>query len=660
METTANTEFEKHDPKRNWIGLFCFLTALSGTVLLYRDYQLSYESSGEVLATIERKDLRVRKRPSSSYVWQEASPNQDVRRKEYIQTGDGSAAIVRFTNGKVLELGENSLIFIDNTEDLSLSFLKGTGLVKQDGKDAKITKDASGKTKIEELSVQLSKPENLETILSQGEKTNVKFSWIKQGGSDLDAILEVASTPEFKGKTIQVAVRDASNSLLRLSTGKYYWRITSQGAPVSAVKQFNVYELAKINPTSPHLTQVSVLSPRTQTKFKWSAPSSISDGSAAKFQMELSRNEDFDEPRTIDIDPRTGFTSIQQLEAGPLFWRIKSILGNQSVTGNVAKLEVKKIDEIDLKWENLKEGSTLQLEQGKPIQISWMSSVQSDEVSYELKLKQQSGSGAVKSQVTQESIATLSGVTPGFYEVSLTAKIAEQEVAKAKSIRVSVLTDSVIKIKSPEMNKKYEYWDDVPEVLASWEKDPLTESGYQFIIEAADSVGFEKTFFEDRLSGKTESRFKPRNKNGKTFWRVKLINPDGQTVKMSTIQQFEVAPFPPPEQPQLIGFDMNDQVFKIDNPDQQPVLSWSKVDRAKKYELQVYRVEQKREPKLILDKETQDLRLALGQLDEGEYRFVIRAIDQLGRKGKTTEMKKFSVTYGNLLEAPESLTEEVQ
>ncbi|MCM0604889.1 MAG: hypothetical protein KA715_02240 [Xanthomonadaceae bacterium] len=660
METTANTDFQKDDPKRKWIALLCFFVALTGSVLLYRDYIQSYESTGEVLATIERKDQRVRKRPSSSYVWQEATLSEEVRRKEYVRTGEGSAATVHFNNGKTLELGENSLILVDNTENLSLSFLQGTALVKEGGKDSKISKDESGNTIVEELSVQLAKPDNLETIISQGEKTEVHFSWTAQGVASKEVVLEISSSPEFKGKTTQVSVGSNNEGKLKFSAGKFYWRIKSAGVAVSAVKQFNVFELAKITPTAPNNTSVSVLSPKTQIKFKWNIPSSMNENTRGKFELELSSNEDFKNPKVIEIDPRTGFTTIQDLESGRQFWRIKSVLGSQFVTSTVANVDIKNTNQIDLKLENIKEGSVIQLEQDKPISVSWQSSVKSEEIVYELKLKQQGGSGTEKIIKTGDTVSPVFSLQPGFYEVSVSALVLDKVISTAKPVKISLLTDSVINIKSPEMKKKFEYWDESPSINMAWEKDPLVESGYQFKFEASDSVGFEKTTAEEVLGGKTEIQIKPKNKNGKTYWRVKLINPDGQTVKMSSIQQFEVLPFPPPEQPVVQGLESGGEIFKVETPNQVPVLVWNKADRANKYELQVFKVDNKNQPKLVLDKETTDLKLTLSQLEEGEYKFSVRAVDQLGRKSKMSDQKKFNVSYGNLLEAPESLTEEVQ
>lgn len=660
METTANTEFVKDDPKRPWIGLFCFLTASLGAYLLYKDYQTSEDATGDVLATIERKDQKVRKRPSASFVWQEAGIKQDVHRKEYIQTGDGSAAIVRFNNGKVLELGENSLILVDNIEDLSLSFLKGTGLVKADGKDAKITKDETGKARVEELSVQLLKPENLDTLLAQNEKLETVFSWRMQGETKKQAVIEISSVAEFKGKTNKIQSNTPSETKVALKNGKYYWRVVIDGTPVSGVKQFNIIQLAKLNPVSPKNTSLSVLSSKTQIKFKWNNFGSVQDNLNGTYQLELSENEGFKNPKTINIDPRTGFTNLSELEKGHYYWRIKTSYAGHHVVGDVAKVEIKTIDQLELALENIKEGAIIAFDQQKPLQFSWKSSISSEEVKYELKLKQESGSRFEKTMSTHETSSFVPGLTPGYFEAKVVALVGDKKIGESKPVKFSLLTDAAIKIKSPVENQKFEYWDDLPEIKLSWEKDPLVDQGYKYILDVADYQTFEKIVFTENLSGKTEKNYTPKSRANKQYWRLKLINPEGQTVKVSAIQSYELTHFPPPAAPTKLALESGGDVFKVENDSDQPTLIWDKLDQAKKYTLQVYKVENERSSKLVLERELTETKLKLSGLGEGDYRFSVRGIDQLGRKGTPSEFRKFSVSFGGILEAPESLTEEVQ
>ena len=96
-----------------------------------------------------------------------------------------------------------------------------------------------------------------------------------------------------------------------------------------------------------------------------------------------------------------------------------------------------------------------------------------------------------------------------------------------------------------------------------------------------------------------------------------------------------------------------------------PVASWSEVRDAEAYELTLYSgaANGGRDPasgRILMRKIVPKTSFELKGLGPGQYLWTVKAIDRLKRRGSPMALRSFSVTYGEVLGAPESVSPEVQ
>ena len=166
------------------ITLVCILGAASGSYLLWRDLNgVGAAGQGVPMARVEKREAKVKRKPKSSYVWSNVQLDDNLYRRDSVQTSSGSAAALRLTDGSLLEMGENSLVIIDDIGNLSLNFSKGEVILrKSDGAESKLRISQDGKTSFEDFAIRIVKPESLARyfIFANGQKhdtTTVEFNW---------------------------------------------------------------------------------------------------------------------------------------------------------------------------------------------------------------------------------------------------------------------------------------------------------------------------------------------------------------------------------------------------------------------------------------------------------------------------------------------------
>lgn len=612
------------------------------------------------MAKVERKDYRVRKRPATSYVWEEVKVDQDVFRKEYVQTGEGSTAIVKFSNGKVIELKENSLIIVDDSDDLSLNFLKGTGVLKGVGKDAQITKNAQGQTQILEFKAKLLAPLNLSNMVVVGSTGKIEHQWSTAMPLKDSATLEVSKTPDFSSaKTQKIPIQGKNTALAAYSTGRYYWRLVEDQKPISDVNEFKIVEAPSIKAVFPSDNQsIKVLSEQTISQFRWSINGSLPENTSHRTWIEISNSADFKNPIRKDVDLKFGFTKIFGIKNGKYFWRIHSEIAGTAINSPTTPFSVEQISRIQIDLLQPEDGLALQKQ--KLPRFSWKTDLQSEEIRYELELKELVANQKTIKHETRDPGFVLPRIESGTYHWKVSAFIGNQKIGETSSRKISFFDESPLRLKKPAADQKFEYWDTRPELAFEWESDALTSKGYEYQLEISDSKDFKNVVYSKKLDREMIDGVDLPAQGSQFFWRVNLIDSNGLVAKASAIQAFSMAVFSAPEAPKTAGLETGGEVFKVQETDADPVLVWSPVNHARRYELLVYRIAPGKSPELILTEETDANRFKLSKLGEGEYQFTIRGIDSLKRKGQAMAYKKFKVDFGDLLPPPESLTEEVQ
>src|SRR5688572_5700990 len=102
------------------VTISCLASGLFAAWELYHELQgRGGTSSGTPIAVVETREESVRRRSADSYVWTGLTRGDSLYRKDSVQVGPESAASIRLSSGAILEIGENSLIVLDDLRDLS-------------------------------------------------------------------------------------------------------------------------------------------------------------------------------------------------------------------------------------------------------------------------------------------------------------------------------------------------------------------------------------------------------------------------------------------------------------------------------------------------------------------------------------------------------------
>lgn len=227
---------------------------------------------GPVLGKIERREATVRRKPSSGFIWEGLTEGSDLYRKDYVQTGPDSQALIRLNDDVTLELEENSLVIIEDVGDLALNFLKGGGVLRSKTGESQIEAGLNGaQAKITQSRYQTTEPKPLSEIITTSSAVDVSFAWAKQDTEKSSGlVLEVSRSEGFDpGATQRVSVGAAANTKLKLEKGRYFWRMVENGKPVSSA---SVFQISVVPTLHAHAPMGAVVRPegRSHLSFQWS------------------------------------------------------------------------------------------------------------------------------------------------------------------------------------------------------------------------------------------------------------------------------------------------------------------------------------------------------------------------------------------------------
>ncbi|MEK6706256.1 MAG: FecR domain-containing protein, partial [Bdellovibrionota bacterium] len=283
------------------VALVCGACALIGACFLYLDMNEGGGiGQGESMATVLRRDAKVRRKPASSYIWRNILERENVYKRDSLQTGEASAAVVKLNDGSLLEIGENSLIVVDDLEKVNLNFLKGSVVIKDSGGDKKITVGSDGKAKVEELSVRLTKPEALAVFyVNEGHRKTIQLAWQLKKAAEVGPIyFQLGHERGFSKTKTQVKELKAdalSATSIEVPPGRYFWRIvsnsTGNSVPLSQVRQFSVVEARALKPLWPiGQEKIRIWGNESAIQFRWQEALSRN---VSRHAVEISDRADF-------------------------------------------------------------------------------------------------------------------------------------------------------------------------------------------------------------------------------------------------------------------------------------------------------------------------------------------------------------------------------
>ena len=329
--------------RTGFVSMVCLFGASLGGYRLYLDLNESGQvGHGEPVGKVERREAAVRRKLGSSYVWTKVLPNEELYLKDSIQTGPASAASIRLNDGSVLDIGESSLVVMDDTQNIALGFVRGSAVVHKADGDAKISVGKDGKAKVEELQVRLIKPESLTRFFVTGNqevaKRSILFSWdARSNGQSANFQVQVSKDRSFSEEFTQSrspAEPNAKQVSVELGSGNYFWRVLSGGAPQTETRQFRVIRVASIQVVYPANDDMVTAIPDQGLQFRWvpfhggGSDSEDSDESKAKMgnhEIEIASDPQFKKiVSSTSIEVINGIATYKGLAEGKYSWRIKS------------------------------------------------------------------------------------------------------------------------------------------------------------------------------------------------------------------------------------------------------------------------------------------------------------------------------------------------
>lgn len=666
------------------VGLLCFAGASTGAYLLYRDInQGGARGLGAPMAKLERRENKVRRKPSNSFAWSNAQLDEQLYRRDSVQTGAAAGAAVRFNDGTMIELGENSLIVIDDLQKLSLDFLKGAVVVHSAQGDRRVTVGKDGKARFEELPIRLVKPEPLARFFAPArEARKIHFAWEARPGQDaaLEAGFSVQVSPDrgFRGPRTRLYPYRGARTLEAdqpLAEGTYFWRLVSAAGDqaLTDVSQFRVIAANALVPVAPAGGEkLTVFGEETSTQFRWRPPED-SDGGAtqsAEHQLFVARDAQFKSVVAREtVNATGGVATLRNLPAAPLYWRLISRYGELAVSSGSERFELDRAQRPTISLTLPEDRKTL--ERTPTLRLSWASDSQG--LTYVLEIQGSQGASVLSTRVTTKGFVW-KDPPAGAYRWRVTAVHGTENAAETGWRTFSVFEGKPLALTAPARAAEIYYWEKPVGFDLSWSPDSLLESrsGYAYQVVYAHDAEFKDAKLGPKVRDTSVASSKLGISAGAAapsdyYWKVQLVDESGQTIKASEPWRFAYGPHPALQAPRALG-PVPQTVFNLGTSPENPVASWAPVKDAEGYELTLLapapsvpgRAPANVEPRVVYQTTTDKTTVELKDLKPAGYTWTVRAIDRNRRKGQPMPAVPFTVTYGDLLSPPKILTPEVQ
>lgn len=652
--------------------MLCLNGAAAGGTLLYRDMTgTGMSGQGAPIAQVLQAEKRVKRRLASSYIWNAVQAEQQLFRRESVQTGPESQAVIRLADGTTVEVRENSLVVIDETKNLMNSFIQGSLILHQESGDSVMTAGSDGTVQIRELTAQLLSPSLSEIFFTtKGIPTKIHFEWKLRSGP----------SPERNSPIAVQISRDASFQKLQtltdptaeLPTGRHYWRIvqTKDGQreePISAVAQFSVVKAAPLTLTAPSDGErVEFFGDQATLEFRWvdrpghSGKRSANVIEKVDHQLEISDDPKFEKIIAAKrVSASSQIARMSGLPMGSLFWRIRSKWGPVNVESPMQTFRIERAARLPIELLTPRDEATLP---ESPLRLSWRGGRQGAESRYSVEVESTiPGRKFSKVESTHSGGISMASLSPGAYRWRVKAFSNTDVSGESEWRDFSIARGGAVTLKTPLLNQRIVYWKDPIVFRFQWEPDLLvtTEgSANTYELELSDQADFRNPTMKKQSRAESISSSEIALKPGAYHWRLKVLDESGAVLKTSTPFQFTYGTHPVLGVPATASPAHETKLNPLDL-ETDPVLSWSSVEGAVSYELVVTR-QVRNEKRLWLRQVTADTSITLKDAPEGIYTWSVRALDPLDRLGDALSERKLILDAGEPLAPPKTLTQEVQ
>jgi hypothetical protein len=367
--------------------LSCLGLGVGSAVLLLQDLSdVAGVRGGKRLGEVGQSLGAVRQRTPTSLLWRFLASGQGLYLRDTIQVGPESFASLKLDNGSTLEIGENSLVVLEEVTGLDFQILRGSLVVRSADGDQSVEAQGKNPPKIQKFPFQLVRPGAFQKIyVGSGTTslTSIQFQWKGLGANQ--SVVEISRSKKFDEVVASAHVRTADSEEIKIpaETGTYYWRIASEGVGFSTTRAFEVIKVAPLEALFP-LDGQKVGMDSMGVRFTWTTPPSLQGiVERAQHVLEVSRKSNFSERiKSVPITWDQSEIYVHDLPVGKLHWRIASQYDKISEVTPAHKIETfslqrspANVSSQDLYLKVLRSPSehTLSAEGPAPILLEWQS-----------------------------------------------------------------------------------------------------------------------------------------------------------------------------------------------------------------------------------------------------------------------------------------------
>lgn len=612
----------------------------------------------EKFGTVSYSKASVRRKKSSKFSWFSIGPNSVVAVNDSIKTGPDSAAIIEMKNGGSLEVGENSLVILKDTDSISNDFIRGSLIIRDSKGDRKINVDESGKRTEEKLSYRWIEPVLQQEYVTPPQRPlKLGFKWLEGANAKKaelrDIVFEVSTRENFlESLTTSVKLDKLERSYTQeLLPGKYFYRLRSvEGEPFTETRVVKITELSPLN-VSP--LEITTFGTKANVQLTWTLPKAVQSlYSSGQHSLEVSNSTKFETIlMTQEISPLSGKTSILDLPLGQYYVRIKSSIRSLELFGANASLRLTKTKKMQI--EALTPLRSAIADMSQPIEFQWTAEpITADQITYLLELRDE-GTQVLSQKLTQSRYVWTAS-KEGKINYSISAYLGDEKIAQSKEIEFSVGLPRNIIIASPRNGQDFVSWPDKGGIKFQWSSK--TKKNFEsYNLDFSKTEDFEKLEASQKLRVPEFILSYDNVKEGRYYWRVMATADDGSR-EQSKVYSFNY------EYPELLPATNIRNLKKEYNLSKEklPVVKWKDIKNAQGFELEILKQNDGgRSPASVLSQKTKDTEYLIPSLKEGAYVVNVWAIDPAGRRGNPFK-QNFVVKYGELLKAPKLKRVEVE
>lgn len=633
--------------KLSVIGL-CSLGASFSFFLLYKDiFQSGAVGTGKRMAQVEQLGSQVKRKASQSFLWSRVQKKDSLYEKESVQTGHDSYVSLKMKDGTTLEIGEDSLVILEDVKSVDLNFLSGNFILREKDQDLKI-QVSKGTKKIEKLPIRLLAPmPNSEFYSFPKQSIEIEFSFEKNTASQKNMVLEVSEVKSFPEKNTKTYQIQGQSVRTKLSKGNYYWRMRSDEG-LSEVRKVHVIEVTPIKLLSPiNQTKVKQFKNIEGVEFQWSSESVSTDKS--EHFLEISNTENFDKLLHQDLVPiEKGFYYLAKSLHDTIFWRIRSEYPGKRVLSEKSSF----ISELIENWEIqlTKPVAEEMVLNNRAVDFIWDFPNLLQEVSSQLILKNLN-TNKVETWGTGQNRYRLENLDVGKYSWKVELHSKSKKIKESYERILHVLGGKNIQLLKPLKSQQFLYWKELPEITLEWGFNDSKIKPTIYEVELSETSQFQK-ILESKKSEAPMIKITSKS-SGVLFWRVKAYH-NKDFIGMSEVNSFQVLQYGKLKAPEVI-FPNQNEILKILSPEDEPIFRWQKIENAEKYKIDILSKNKK-----IFSKVLVETSLKVKDLQDGEYSVSISAIDPLQREGQVSTQTSFKVDHGIKLAPPMKMKVEVE